>query len=53
MKRPHRRAHFLFWLIAAPVAIIGAFFAWSLRPQTPYTELPSAITDLSDVTEQH
>jgi len=48
MKRPHRRMHFLFWLIAAPVVIIGAFFSWNLRPHTPYTELPPAISDISE-----
>ncbi len=52
MKRPHRRLHFLFWLIAAPVAIIGAFLSWNQRPQTPYSDLPAAIRDLPDTTEQ-
>ncbi len=52
MKRPHRRVHFLFWLIVTPVAIIGAVISWSQRPQIPYTDLPAAIHNLPDTTGQ-
>lgn len=47
MKRPHRRFHLLIWVILAPVTAIAAFLFWTLRPDTPFTDLPPGIDDIS------
>ncbi len=43
MKRPHRRSHLLIWLVLAPITAIAAFLFWTMRPMTPYSELPENI----------
>ena len=35
MKRPHRRAHLIVWLILAPLAGLGLFTALSARKAPP------------------
>lgn len=51
MKRPHRRIHFITWLILAPVTLIAGVFAWMQRPQTPYSELPDGIEMIDEKAE--
>lgn len=51
MKRPHRRMHFLMWLILAPATLIAGVFAWMQRPHTPYSELPGAIEKIQENAE--
>lgn len=48
MKRPHRRFHFMMWLVLAPVTAITAIYFWMQRPQTPITDLPDAIETLNE-----
>ena len=46
MRKPHRRAHFLIWLMLAPATIAAAWFALIHAPQTGVTtELPAAIEE--------
>jgi len=51
MKRPHRRLHFLIWLILAPATLLAGIYAWMQRPQTPYSELPAGIEALDERAE--
>lgn len=46
MKRPHRRLHLLTWFILTPVTVIAAYYFWTMRPATPYSELPSSIEEI-------
>ncbi len=48
MKRPHRRIHFLFWIVIAPITALVGYFSWQMRPATPFTELPPGIETISD-----
>jgi hypothetical protein len=43
MKRPHRRMHLLMWLLLAPATAIAGYLFWTMRPATPYADLPPAI----------
>ena len=43
MRKPHRKAHFIVWIVLAPMVIIGGVFALSLAPSTPYATLPGLI----------
>ncbi len=52
MKRPHRRAHFLIWLLVAPAIMLAAIWIWITRPETPFTKLPPDIEDISTAAEQ-
>jgi len=46
MKRAHKRAHILIWLILAPVLILVIKLAVAERPVSPVNDaLPSAITE--------
>lgn len=51
MKRPHRRIHFIAWLILAPATLIAGAFAWMQRPQTPYSALPDTIEIIDENAE--
>jgi|GEM_PF-1723461 len=53
MKRPHRRAHFLLWLVLTPMTAVAAFAFWRLRPETPYADLPTEISENSNAVESH
>lgn len=48
MKRPHRRIHFLAWLLLAPLTLILGLIAWSQRPETPYSDIPAAIQPIEN-----
>ena len=43
MKRPHRRAHLLIWMILAPAALGLAGWRLMTPPADPFTDLPNAI----------
>ena len=57
MKRPHRRMHFLFWILAAPITALAGFVFWQMRPATPFTDLPPGIEEITetatDTSETH
>ncbi len=57
MKRPHRRVHFLIWLLIAPITAVVGFVFWQMRPATPFTELPPGVEAVSetlrDASEAH
>lgn len=46
MKRPHRRIHLLMWLFIGPATAVAAFVFWTMRPSTPFTEIPESIRSL-------
>lgn len=48
MKRPHRRAHLMMWLLLAPATIIAGVLFWAMRPQTPYVDPPTGVEILPD-----
>ncbi len=48
MKRPHRRAHLMMWLVLAPLTTIAGFFAWTMRPAEPFSDLPPGVETVSD-----
>ncbi|MBT8473636.1 MAG: hypothetical protein HKP25_05215 [Marinicaulis sp.] len=48
MKRPHRRTHFLIWVLLAPIIAVASVFGWMQRPGTPYSELPASIEEIND-----
>ncbi len=41
MKRPHRSAHRVLWVVLAPLVLIGLYLAVDARPATPLQELPA------------
>ena len=41
MKRPHRRAHLMIWMVLAPLTALAAVYAWTLRPGTPVSDIPA------------
>ncbi|MEM8773036.1 MAG: hypothetical protein AAGD92_15425 [Pseudomonadota bacterium] len=43
MKRPHRRAHLMAWLIIAPVTALASVFFWMHRESTPYADVPPLV----------
>jgi len=43
MKKPHRRIHFLIWVMLTPLTIGAAYYALSIAPQDQTTELPSFV----------
>ena len=43
MKRPHRRIHFLVWLVIAPATAVAGVLFWQTRPETPYADLPAVL----------
>ncbi len=51
MKRPHRRIHVMIWLILGPLTTVTAILFWTMRPATPYTELPPSIEDTANAPE--
>lgn len=50
MKRPHRRIHFLFWIVIAPITALVGYLSWQMRPETPFTDLPPGIEEISETT---
>lgn len=47
MKRAHRRAHFLMWIVLVPVIGFLAMVSLSQKPVDPSSDIPDAI--LSEV----
>ncbi len=47
MKRPHRRAHLAMWVVLTPVTVILAVYFWTMRPDTPISDIPAAIETTS------
>ncbi|MEM8935826.1 MAG: hypothetical protein AAGC77_05415 [Pseudomonadota bacterium] len=48
MKKPHRRAHFLMWLIIAPIVAITFAIALTSRPGVPFNETtPETLADVN------
>lgn len=48
MKRPHRRMHLLMWAVLAPSTALAAIFFWSMRPATPYSDLPPGVENVKE-----
>ncbi|MEM9617318.1 MAG: hypothetical protein AAF936_05085 [Pseudomonadota bacterium] len=49
MKRPHRRAHLIIWIMLAPITALAAVYFWTMRPATPTSDLPGIIQTSSSV----
>lgn len=49
MKRPHRRAHLIIWIVLAPITALAAGYFWTMRPATPVSDLPGVIQTSSSV----
>ncbi|MEX0643665.1 MAG: hypothetical protein WD076_00015 [Parvularculaceae bacterium] len=45
MKRPHRRAHLLIWLVLAPVVLAGVALALKARPPEPVADIPPSLAE--------
>jgi len=43
MKKPHRRAHLIIWIVLAPVTALAAVYFWTMRPATPISDIPDSI----------
>ena len=52
MKRVHRRLHLIIWIVLAPMTIVVGVLCWTLRPNTPYTDLPRSIQTLTTAAEE-
>lgn len=48
MKRPHRRIHFIIWLILTPIIIIASLLIIGMRPPQPYADLDAISDNRSD-----
>lgn len=42
MRRLHRRAHLIVWLLILPAAFVALAHAWRSRPPAPIAEIPDA-----------
>lgn len=45
MRRAHRRAHLLVWLLLAPAVAFGLFAAIARRPVASASDLPASIAE--------
>lgn len=44
MRRLHRRAHVLLWLLILPAALAGLVFAYAARVTAPASDIPADIS---------
>jgi hypothetical protein len=45
MRRAHRNIHVVAWLLLAPIVAAGFLLALNARPDRPYEDIPSDISE--------